>query len=456
MSDQCLPRGLRGIASVIRITSLLGFLVLIAAAESSVRAETPVYEQEPIQYSAAAPDDPAGKLKTSLEKGDVKLVPTPQRGYLDALLRELKISPASQVVVFTRTSFQRTHISPQNPRAIYFNDDTYVGFVPGGDVLEVAGVDPKIGTVFYTVDQHDAAHAGRFTRQTDSCLQCHGDSMTHGVPGLLVRSVFSDGDGNPILPAGTFLTTHESPLKERWGGWYVTGSTGDQHHMGNTLFTEQPGGEAKPLSTSAAALKDLSGKIDTAAYLTPHSDVIALMVLEHQVEAHNRISQAAYGTLRALRDEKVMADALGEPIKPGTHSESTLGRIGRSCEPLVEYLLFARETPLAAPVEGSSSFAREFAARGPRDSKGRSLRDFDLKSRLFRYPCSYLIYSRAIDGLPAEAKACLFRRVGEVLSGRDQSKLFSHLSAADRTAIAEILRQTKPEIAAAWEHVEAP
>jgi hypothetical protein len=448
----CKPFLARGIASVICVTGLIG-CVLIATAGSPARAETPVYELEPINYSAAAPDDPAAKLKTSLEKGEVKLAPVPQRGYLDALLRELKISSASQVVVFTKTSFQRNVISPSNPRALYFNDDTYIGYVPDGEVLEVASVDPKIGTVFYTVDQKAGAHEGRFTRQTESCLQCHGDSMTHGVPGLLVRSVFSDNDGMPILPAGTFLTTHESPLKDRWGGWYVTGSTGArQHHMGNTLWKEQEGGSASPLSKSQGPLKDLTQKIDTSAYLTPHSDVVALMVLEHQVEAHNRITQASYGTERALRDEKVMADALGEPLKPGVHSQSTLGRIKNSCEPLVEYLLFANEAPLAEPVEGSASFASEFSARGPRDSKGRSLRDFDLKSRLFRYPCSYLIYSRSIDRLPDAAKTYLFRRLGDVLSGRDQSKPFVHLSGSDRTAIAEILRETKPEIAAAWKH----
>jgi hypothetical protein len=275
--------------------------------------------------------------------------------------------------------------------------------------------------------------------------------MTHGVPGLLVRSVFSDGDGMPILPAGTFLTTHESPLKDRWGGWYVTGSTGaHQPHMGNTLWAEQEGGEAKPLSQPGVAMKDLTQKIDTTKYLTPHSDVVALMVLEHQVEAHNRITQESYGTVRALHDEKVMADALGEPLEAGKHSQSTLGRIGRSCEPLVEYLLFSGETRLNGPVEGSSAFASEFAARGPRDSKGRSLREFDLKSRLFRYPCSYLVYSRAMDALPQAAKSYISQRLGEVLSGRDQSKPFAHLSNADRTAIAEILRETEPEIAAPW------
>ena len=424
----------------------------LAAASSAARAATPTYEEAPINYSATAPQDPVAAFKASLERGETNMAPVARRGYLDAILSELKISPASQVIVFSKTSFQAKAISPKNPRAIYFNDDTYVAFVPGGDVLEVASVDPKLGTIFYTVKQPqaDGESRGRFVRETDNCLQCHGESMTRGVPGLLVRSVFADADGQPILQAGTFLTTHESPLKERWGGWYTTGATADQPHMGNAFFKSADGNAAQPVSEPKLALKDLSGEFDTSAYLTPHSDVVALMVLEHQTEAHNRITRASHGTLRALRDEKIMADALGETPKPGEHSESTLGRIAHSCEPLVEYLLFCAETKLSGPVAAVSPFATEFASRGPRDAQNRSLRDFDLKTRLFRYPCSYLVYSRALDGMPEAAKAYIYRRLGEVLSGRDTSDKFAHLSSPDRAAVTEILRQTKPDVAEAW------
>jgi hypothetical protein len=264
---------------------------------------------------------------------------------------------------------------------------------------------------------------------------------------LLVRSLFVDSGGEPILSAGTFLTTHESPMNERWGGWYVTGDTGGQRHMGNALFEEREGSDPKPLGAPPA--------IDPSVYLTPHSDVVALMVLEHQVEAHNRITRAAQGTLRALRDEKVMADALGETLRSGVHSDSTNSRIKSSCEPLVEYLLFSGEAPLRGVVQGSSKFAAEFSARGPRDSHGRSLRDFDLNSRLFRNACSYLIYSGAMDGLPDAARDYVYRRLFQVLvSGNDNGKAYSHLTSADRNAIAQILRETKPQLRAAWESME--
>ena len=413
---------------------------------NAIRASTPQYEQPPINYSRSEATDRVARLAKSIESGASKLAHEPKHGYLDALLHELKISPASQVLVFSRTSFQPAHISPSQPRALYFNDDTYVGFIPGAELIEVVSIDPVLGATFYTLDQRPASTKAGIVRQTDNCLQCHGESMTRGVPGLLVRSVFSDDEGYPILSAGTFLTTHASPLKERWGGWYVTGTTRNQQHMGNTLWSEQEGADPTPLPAPVGRPGALPADVDSSAYPSPHSDVVALMVLEHQVEAHNRIVRAVHGTLRALRDETTLADALGETIKPGEHSQSTLARIKSSCEPLVEYLLFAEEARLTDAVTGSSSFAADFESRGPKDSRGRSLRDFDLKTRLFRYPCSFLIHSGAIDKLPDAAKQYIFARLREILDGKETSKAYAHLSAEDRVALNEILRETKPEI----------
>jgi hypothetical protein len=422
-----------------KLRSLITVLVLLLGPQIA-RAQTPTYEMAPINYSQATPHDPVSELTGSIEKGQSKLEASAERGYLESLLKSLKIPTSSQTLVFSKTSFQRNLISPKRPRALYFNDDTYIGFIPGGEVIEIASTDPALGTIFYTLDQHSS----KIARQTESCLQCHGASMTHDIPGLLVRSVFANSDGDPILPAGTFITTQESPFKERWGGWYLSGNTGSQSSMANTIWHEGSGQQPDAAPIAKGDLNDLSGKIDTSAYLTPHSDLVALLVLEHQTEAHNRMTQAAYGTLRALRDEKILNDAMGEASKPGEHSESTNSRIRSSCEPLVEYLLFSGEAPLTAPVAGSSDFATEFSARGPRDAKGRSLRDFDLKSRLFRYPCSYLVYSKSFDGLPDETKAYVNRRLVEVLSGKDTSKAFAHLSPEDRAATLEILRETKP------------
>ena len=101
-------------------------------------------------------------------------------------------------------------------------------------------------------------------------------------------------------------------------------------------------------------------------------------------------------------------------------------------------------------ITGTSSFAADFSARGPRDSKGRSLRDFDLKTRLFRYPCSYLIYSRAFDSLPKEVKEYIYQRLWEIFNGRRTGKEDPQLTSADGKAIVEILSETKQDLPDYW------
>jgi hypothetical protein len=185
-----------------------------------------------------------------------------------------------------------------------------------------------------------------------------------------------------------------------------------------------------------------------ANYLTPHSDLVALMVFEHQTQAHNRIAQALIGTKQALHYQATLNKELGEPAD---HKwESATRRIASAGEALAKYLLFCGEAKLDGPVAGTSEFAKEFAARGPFDKKGRSLREFDLTTRLFKYPCSYLIYSKGFQSLPAEVKAHTLKRMHAVLTGVDTSAAFAHLSAADRAAILEILRDTLPDLPEYW------
>src|SRR5262249_27414426 len=211
-----------------------------------------------------------------------------------AILKELNVPPSSQVLVFSKTSFQRERITPKTPRALYFNDDVYVGFVLRGDVLEVAASDPKLGTAFYTLDQ-EPDDKPQFFRQRDNCLACHASTATGCAPGLLVLSVFTDRTGMPILSAGTFRTDHSSPLKERWGGWYVTGTHGNQTHMGNWVVENKRDPQAEG-NAAGQNVTDLKSRFTVANYLTPNSDIVALMVLEHQTECHNRIARAMIHT----------------------------------------------------------------------------------------------------------------------------------------------------------------
>jgi hypothetical protein len=351
------------------------------------------------------------------------------------------------MLVFSKTSLQRHRIGPRTPRAIYFNDDVYVGFCRRGDVLEISAADPGLGAVFYTLDQVPEGKP-RFVRQTDNCMTCHCSSLTHGAPGHFVRSLYTDGQGMPLLSLGSVRVDQGTEFADRWGGWYVTGTSGGQAHRGNQTL---PGRAARPPAGNPDGVNvtDLRTRFTVADYPTPHSDLVALLVLEHQGEMHNRITRAGFETRLALHQQAEF-DRILERKTAGL-SDTAAARVRGGCEPLVQYLFFSGEAKLTEKVAGTSGFAAEFAARGPRDGQGRSLRQFDLERRLFRYPCSYLIYSAAFDRLPAQAKEYVYRRVWEVLTGVDTSAPFAHLTGEDRQAVREILLATKADLRAYWE-----
>lgn len=405
------------------------------------------FERAPIHYSKAQPNDAIARLQAKLDAGKLRLSFEQERGYLASVLGELGVGPSSQTLVFSKTSLQRSKISPKKPRAIYFSDDLYIGYCQGGEVLEISAVDPQLGAVFYTLEQREADRP-KFVRQTDSCILCHGSSQTKNVPGHVVRSVFADGGGDPILSHGATRVDQATPFERRWGGWYVTGTHGEQRHLGNLIVRNRQDREILAKNPHGQNVTSLADFCDTSAYLTPHSDIVALMVLEHQAEAHNLIARASIQTRRALHDQAQLNKELGEAADHV--SDSTRRRIKSVVEPLVRYLLFSGEAKLTEPVKGTSTFAADFARRGPRDKKGRSLRELDLERRLFKYPCSYLIYSDAFTQMPIVARDLTLERMHEVLTDRDYSGGFGHLSAADRQAILEILRETVSELPAYW------
>jgi len=423
----------------------LGLLLALAPAAVPALLRAPVNEEDPRSaYAQATPDNVIARLQKRIDSGQVTLAYDSKQGYLPAVLKALQIPASSQMLVFSKTSVQKELISPQTPRALYFNDDAYVGYLPDAKALEIATTDPQWGPVYYVLLQKPRDKP-IFFRTVDACLECHATRTTHYVPEHLMHSVYADTDGTPLPKAPTYETTDESPLEERWGGWYVTGKHGNQRHMGNALATMRDGA-ARMDREKGANLTDLRGRFDTSSYLTPHSDIVALMALAHQTHLQNLITQAHYQTRAALLAAKTAHSAGAPP--DAVHAENAPDRIQAACEPLVKAMLFVDEAPLKAPITGTTGFAEQFAARGPRDRKHRSLRELDLKRRLLRYPCSYTIYSEAFDALPDPAKDYLFRRLQEVLSGRDRSKEFAPLSAADRKAIREILLETKPAFAA--------
>jgi hypothetical protein len=372
------------------------------------------FADAPISYRSSELNDPVAKLEKRLERGELKLHYDSKHGYLKSVLDALHIAVSSQALVFSKTSFQYPQISPATPRALYYNDDVYVGQVHDGKFLEFVSFDPMQGAIFYVMDEHRDKHP-RFERSEVDCIQCHVAPSTKGIPGVMLRSVFTKPDGTADGAAKSFVTGQESPVSQRWGGWYVTAKSGSQGAMAT----------------------DPAGQYNTAAYLTGSSDIVALMVLAHQTQMHNWITLTNYTTRIVLADPKRSAEERQKQIEG-------------SAEKLVRYLLFTNEVSLETPIVGTSDFAQQFTARGPRDSQGRSLRDFDLQKRIFKYPCSYLIYSEAFDAIPAPAKDYVYRRLFDILSGREQGPEFASLSSQDRRAILEILVATKPGLPDQW------
>jgi hypothetical protein len=405
-----------GVAGGVVLCAALGFADLSGVFEAPL-------EHPAIQYGTRAPKDPVAELNRRIQEGSAQLRFTGESGYLAAVLEALRIPLESQIAVASKTSFQAYRISPQNPRAVYFNDTVAVGWVRGGPVVELAAQDPQQGIIFYTLDQTPGGKA-EFTR-SDHCLGCHESHASMGVPGMIVRSVPVNPNGTALYQFGNYTTDHRSPLSERWGGYYVTGKAGGQRHMGNTITRPtQLDKNAQP-----PELTGLDQRINVEGYLTPHSDIVALMVFEHQMHAMNLLTRIGWEARYAAYEKKpvdaLMADAARE---------------------VVDYLLFVDEAQLTGRIEGSSRFTAKFSALGPVDGKGRGLRQFDLERRLMLYPCSYTIYSAAFDALPAVALEAIYRRLWEVLSGEERGAKYARLSLTDRRAVVEILRDTKKQL----------
>jgi hypothetical protein len=390
------------------------------------------YNHKAINYDDTPADDAIGRLSQKLEKGEAKLEFDPRFGYLSSLLKYLNINVDSRLLVFSKTSFQASRISPAQPRAVFFNDHAAVGSVQHGQVFELMALDPHQGEIFYTLDMQKSDKPVPH-REGLACLACHYGPATLNIPGLVVSSGVVTADGSLMRGFGAFATDHRTPIADRWGGWYLTQNQGTTYHRGN-IAGRDPRAD-RTIGDEPMNLKSLKDRFDTSTYLADKSDVVALMTLEHQTRMTNLIIRLGWETRIAAEEKK---------------SDTYSARLDSIVHDLVTYMVFADEARLPQRVEGSSTFSKTFPERGPRDSKGRSLRDFDLQTRLFRYPVSYMIYSDAFDALPPLAKDAVYRRLFDVLTGRDKDEETSHASPELRTAALEILRETKSGLPDYW------
>lgn len=361
-----------------------------------------------INYGLADTNTAVDALNRKLADGSARLFYDPDTGFLKSVLDLLDIPVESQVLVYTQTSQQAHRITMTNPRAIYFNDEVSVGYIRGAELLELVAQDPVLGSIFYVIDQKPAA-AQRFGRE-EQCLRCHLSWDTLGVPGLSVLSTFprkSDRDY-----ANGFFVDHYRPIDDRWGGWYVTGRRVPARHKGNLpLFMDKTPDVPPPARVS------LQGQFDLTGYLTPYSDVVALMVLDHQAHFVNLVTRATWEA------------RLGNPM-----------RVAEAADALADYLLFVDEAPiLGGPITGSSGYAEKFQALGKTDSNGRSLRDLDLQTRLLKYPVSWLIHSRQFEALPPAAKNLVMGRIKDVVEGKLTGAKYAHFTPPIRAALRELL-----------------
>jgi hypothetical protein len=392
------------------------------------------FELGPIYYSDSEPENLVTRLAEKEYKSDGHA--SNDLDFLKSILDELKVPVDSQVLVYSKTSLQKKGIFPRYPRALYFSDSTYVGYVPGGDV-EVITHDPKLGLVFYLislsqVNPDKASENPRYgydvKRRTD-CLSCHVSSVTRDVPGLFIRSVATDDQGEVDFSKESHFVDDESPIKDRWGGWYVTGNWSGLSHKGND-FQGKSGLEK---------LDHLKDRIESSRYLKSTSDIAALMVLEHQCKIHTLLVEAKMQYQRALHLE----NALKESGSIDEKESSASSLIEHLTEQLVQAILFCDEAKIEGDgIQGNKEFEAVFIARAKVSKSGKNLRKFRLYGRLFKYRCSYMIHSEAFLALPEPLQKSVHKRIHEILTSEKSLEGYEHLKSNEKEVILEILMET--------------
>lgn len=431
------------------------FLLWMTMASVAVDAEQ-AFEREPISYSARQPHDAVQSLENQLADATVRLEGD-DRTVLRQLLGYLGISETSQMLVFSRTSFQNDLIRPNHPRALYFGDNAYVGWVPDG-LIEVTAMDPDLGPVFYSFDPHPTAtartgttatKAPRFVRD-DDCLRCHGGTFIRDIPAVLSRSVYTDTRGQPVLSLGSELVDDTTPIEQRWGGWYVTGTHGSVRHRGNLTIP----GESIPTKAqveSAANRTNLDGSFDTTRYLSATSDIVALMVFEHQLAAHNVLTKAGQHCRWMMYYQEGLQRSFQETVTPEPVYESVRHAFDHSVEQVLDVLLFKNEAALpTGGVQGGEAFAMNFSRPGTRSPSGGSLRDLDLKRRLFRLRCSYVIQTAFFQHLQPVLRRQILERLHRVLTRPTDEPRYAYLESGERQSIREILETSVADLPSSW------
>jgi len=422
------------------------FVVPVCFAALSGRGDD-AFERPPISYSSALPHDAISALEAKLASGEIRL-PADERTAVRTLLAALGVPEASQMLVFSKTSFQKDRIDPGHPRALYFSDEVYVGWCPGG-LVEVAAIDPVLGPVFYSFDPQSASQGKRFRRDED-CLRCHGGTFIRDIPGLLARSVLTDTTGQPLLAFGSELVDATTPIEKRWGGWFVTAVRSGPRHRGNLMLSTEHEPSPRELAVHAN-LGSLGKLVDTRPYLEPSSDVAALLVFEHQLSVQNALTRANQECLRMMAYQKNLQKELKETVTEEPTYDSVRHVFSSATQQVLDALLYKDEVVLPeGGIEGAGGFAKVFVSNGKTDTTLPSLKELELRHRLFKYRCSYLIQAPNFQTLQPTLRRQVLQRLWRVLTDPSSDSRYGYLEAAERDTIRQVVSATVHSLPAAW------
>lgn len=393
-------------------------------------SDYPDIDAAPHFYQQRAPQDRFTRLKASFESGAIALDRSGEKAFVLSLLQALDIPASSQMLVFSTTSLQLSLISPSNPRALYFNEDVYLGYVPGGRI-EIVSLDPELGGIFYIFDVPREGRPLRVER-SDRCMNCHAGEDTGHVPGLVIKSVVPGPTGGSLTAYRVSQTGHGIPFEDRFGGWHVTGKHALTNHWGN-LTGRMAGGSLARIPNPPG------GRFRFEKYPVATSDILPQLLHEHQAGFVNRVVEASYRARAALH------------LSDGKLTAAQAVELDEQAHLVTRYLLFADEAALpAGGVDGDAAYKEDFLRKRRATAGGISLKDFDLRARLFQHRCSYMIYSPVFVGLPPEMKQRVYRKLSAALDVRKPDKDFAYLPAAEKNAIRSILQATLKDLPQGW------
>lgn len=415
-----------------RLAATLVIPLLFTARLQPVHAEAPSipFKDPPHSYLDHAPKDRFTKIYERLLTGKEEVDTSSDRAFLISLLKALDIPVSSQILVFSATSLQSEMINPRNPRALYFNEDTYLGWVPGGRV-EVIGIDPEFGPIFYVFDRLRSGSLPRVDRSL-KCFNCHAGTATQHLPGLIAESVLVSMAGSSLETYRHDVQGHQIPLEDRFGGWILTGNHNLRSNHANTAGRSQ-GGRLEKFDASPGRFYDPS------IHLLPTSDILPQMIHEHQLGFENRVFQAHYLVRQRLHEGK------------GRLTSEAQKEIEDKATEIARYTLFADEAQLPPQgIEGDPGFVKDFLRNKRPAASGLSLKDLDLRTHLFKHRCSYMLYTDSWKSLPQMFKDRVYYRMAEALRDANNPKEMAHLGMEEKRAIRQILKETMDDLPVWW------